>query len=162
MTNTKDIADIDKNEEKEDGREEKKEEKAPRSSKKERYYEAVGRRKSATSRVRLYTKVKGFTINNRALEKYFPLLRLQKTALDPLEKIKLTDKLGGTIKVKGGGLTAQSEAVRLGVARALLKFNPIFAKRLRKLSFLTRDSRVVERKKYGLKKARRAPQWKKR
>ncbi len=143
----------------------KKEEKSAASkkeNKKERYYEAVGRRKNATSRVRLYTKVKGFTVNERALEKYFPLLRLQKTALDPLEEIKLTDKLGGTVKVKGGGLTAQAEATRLGVARALLEFNPIFAKRLRKLSFLTRDARVVERKKYGLKKARRAPQWKKR
>jgi len=72
------------------------------------------------------------------------------------------DKLGITAKVSGGGTRGQMEAVRHGIARALLLFNPSFRKRLKKLGFLTRDSRMVERKKYGLKKARRAPQWAKR
>ena len=130
--------------------------------KKDKYYEAVGRRKSAISRVRLYTRVKGFTVNEKPLEKYFPILRLQKEVVSPIEKLKLGEKLGATIKVSGGGPTAQAGAIRLGVSRALAKFNPIFTKRLRKLGLLTRDARIVERKKYGLKKARRAPQWTKR
>lgn len=130
--------------------------------KKEKYYEAVGRRKSAVSRVRLFTKVKGFTVNDKTLEAYFPVARLQKEAISPIEKIKLLDKLGASVKVQGGGPTAQAQATKLGIARALLKFNPIFTKRLRKLGLLTRDAREVERKKPGLKKARRAPQWTKR
>lgn len=134
----------------------------PHHPKKEKYYEAIGRRKSAVSRVRLYTKVKGFTVNDKTLEAYFPILRLQKEAISPIEKIKLLDKLGASVKVQGGGPTAQAQATKLGIARALLKFNPIFTKRLRKLGLLTRDARKVERKKPGLKKARRAPQWTKR
>lgn len=130
--------------------------------KKEKYYEAVGRRKEATARVRLYTKNKDITVNGRTLADYFPVLRLQKEAISPLDKMKIADKLGVSAKVSGGGIMAQSEAIRLGIARALMEFNPIFKKRLRKLDLLTRDSRVVERKKYGLKKARRAPQWTKR
>lgn len=130
--------------------------------KKEKYYEAVGRRKSAIARVRLFTRNKTFSINEKPIEKYFAIERFQKEAISPLEKIKIMDKLGMTAKVQGGGIMAQSEAIKLGVARALIKFNPIFRKRLRKLGLLTRDSREVERKKYGLKKARRAPQWKKR
>jgi small subunit ribosomal protein S9 len=130
--------------------------------KKEKYYEAVGRRKQATARVRLFTKNKDITVNGRTLADYFPVLRLQKEAISPLDKMKIADKLGVSAKVSGGGIMAQSEAIRLGIARALMEFNPIFKKRLRKLDLLTRDSRVVERKKPGLKKARRAPQWNKR
>lgn len=130
--------------------------------KKDKYYEATGRRKTAISRVRLYTKVKTLTVNNKPLDEYFKVARFQKAAFEPIEKMKIGDKLGAIVKVSGGGHMAQSEATRLAVARALIKFNPIFKKRLRKLGFLTRDSRAVERKKYGLKKARRAPQWKKR
>ncbi len=80
----------------------------------------------------------------------------------PFEKMKCPGKFGLTAIVKGGGLSAQAEAVRMGIAKALLAFNPDFKKRLRRAGFLTRDARMVERKKYGLKKARRAPQWSKR
>lgn len=134
--------------------------KAP--EKKEKYFEAIGRRKTAVARVRLYTKRTGFTINEKDLTKYFPILRLQKDAMSPLVKMKIIDKLGVNAKVKGGGPSSQAGAVRLGISQALVKFNPEFKKRLRRVGYLTRDSRMVERKKYGLKKARRAPQWKKR
>lgn len=128
----------------------------------ERYFEAVGRRKSSVARVRLYTKKGGAEINKRQLENYFPVATLRSKVLSPLDKMKVADKIGVTAKVKGGGSTGQAEAIRLGIARALTKFNPEFKKRLRRFGLLTRDSRVVERKKYGFKKARRAPQWKKR
>ncbi|MBI5079296.1 30S ribosomal protein S9 [Candidatus Wolfebacteria bacterium] len=132
------------------------------SAPKERYFEAVGRRKTSVARVRLFTKKTGIEINGRDLADYFPTRRFQNSASAPLEKMKISDKLGAVIKVSGGGMTGQAGAVCLGIARALLKFNPEFQKRLRRLGYLTRDSRMVERKKYGLKKARRAPQWKKR
>ncbi|MEK7168239.1 MAG: 30S ribosomal protein S9, partial [Patescibacteria group bacterium] len=130
------------------------------SEKKEHYFEAVGRRKTAVARVRLFTKKIGIEINDKNVSDYFPILRLQKTVTAPLEKMKIADKLGAVVKVKGGGIMAQAEAVQLGIARALIKFNAEFRKRLRRVDMLTRDSRMVERKKYGLKKARRAPQWK--
>jgi small subunit ribosomal protein S9 len=139
----------------------KKIEQAP-EAKKERYFEAVGRRKTAIARVRLYTKKTGIEVNNQDFQKYFPILRLQKKITAPLEKMKIINKLGAVVKVKGGGINAQAEAISLGIARALVKFNPDFRKRLRRAGHLTRDARVVERKKYGLKKARRAPQWQKR
>lgn len=129
---------------------------------KEKYFEAVGRRKTAIARVRLYTKKPGITINGKDLDKYFSVLRFQKEAEMPLIKMKIPDKLGVTVNVKGGGLSAQAGAIRHGISRALVKFNPEFKKRLRKAGYLTRDYRMVERKKPGLKKARRAPQWKKR
>lgn len=130
--------------------------------KKEHYFEAVGRRKTAVARVRLFTKKTGIEINDKNISDYFPILRLQKTVEAPLEKMKIADKLGAVVKVRGGGIMAQAEAIQLGIARALIKFNSEFRKRLRRVDMLTRDSRMVERKKYGLKKARRAPQWKKR
>ena len=80
----------------------------------------------------------------------------------PLELMKIADRVGATIKVKGGGQNAQAEAIRHGLSRTLVLFNPEYKKRLRNAGYLTRDSRMVERKKYGLKKARRAPQWAKR
>ena len=131
-------------------------------AKKERYFEAVGRRKTAVARVRLYTRKNGLEVNGQDFQKYFPIKRLQSKVFSPFEKMKISDKLGAVIKVKGGGINAQAEAIILGISRALTKFNPEFKKRLRRFGYLTRDSRVVERKKYGLKKARRAPQWKKR
>jgi small subunit ribosomal protein S9 len=130
--------------------------------KKERYFEAVGRRKTAIARVRLFTKKNGLEVNNSDYQKYFSVERLRRKAFSPLEEMKISDKLGGVIKVRGGGINAQAEATCLGIARALTKFNPDFKKRLRRLGYLTRDQRAVERKKFGLKKARRAPQWKKR
>ena len=127
-----------------------------------RYFEARGGRKTAVARVRLYTKQKGFLVNEKDYKEYFKDPILQKEALQPLEAMNVLDKLGATVKVNGGGLAGQAEAVRQGIAKALTLFNPDFRKRLRRYGFLTRDSRMVERKKYGLKKARRAPQWAKR
>lgn len=136
--------------------------KAAPPAKPERYFEAVGRRKRAVARLRLYPKKTNFEVNGKRLEEYFKTLRFRKRALEPIFKMKLLEKLGAVVKVRGGGPNGQADAVRLALARALVKFNPEFKKRLRRLGLLTRDARVVERKKYGLKKARRAPQWKKR
>lgn len=129
---------------------------------KERYFEAIGRRKTAVARVRLYAKKKDIVVNDKDYREYFPILRLQKIAFASLEKMKIADKLGAVVKAKGSGLSAQAEAIRLGIARALAKFNPDFKKQLRRAGHLTRDARAVERKKYGFKKARRATQWRKR
>ena len=137
-----------------------KEEKAP--VKKERYFEAIGRRKESVARVRLYPKKSGYEINGKNLNEYFPISRLQGKVIEPLNKINPDEKFGVVAKVSGGGSTGQAEAVRLGVSRALVVFNSELRKKLRRFDLLTRDSRAVERKKFGLKKARRAPQWKKR
>lgn len=128
-----------------------------------RYFESLGSRKNAVARVRLYTNKAGvLNINDKDYKEYFSEPHLQKEVLQPLEIMNVKEKLGVTVKVRGGGLNGQAEAVRHGIARALTLFNPDFRKRLRRAGFLTRDPRMVERKKYGLKKARRAPQWAKR
>lgn len=130
---------------------------------KEKYLEAVGKRKTAVARVRIFTRgERAFLVNQKPLEKYFPILDLQKTAQASLEKMKCLDKFKVEVLVKGGGLSSQAEAIRHGTARALTHFNLDFKKRLRRAGFLTRDSRIRERKKFGLKRARRAPQWAKR
>ena len=130
--------------------------------KKERYHEAVGGRKTARARVRLFNKTNGFTINGKDLKEYFRIPKHQFVAISPLKTVNLLNKVGVTVKVQGGGLNAQAEAVRHGVARALVMLDEQFKKNLRHAGFITRDQRKVERKKYGLKKARRAPQWAKR
>ncbi len=130
--------------------------------KKEKYFEAVGRRKTSIARVRIYSQKGGISVNGKDYLKYFPILRLQKTVVAPIAEMKVSDKISATVKVKGGGIKCQAEAIRLGIARALSLYNTDFRKRLRKIGYLTRDARAVERKKYGLKKARRAPQWAKR
>lgn len=140
--------------------EETKEEKRGRKGKV--YYEGVGSRKTATAIVRLYTRNKEILINGKDYKVYFPFKKLQAMIEAPFEKMKCPGKFGLTAIVRGGGLSAQAEAVRMGIARAMVAFNPDFKKRLRRAGFLTRDARMVERKKYGLKKARRAPQWSKR
>jgi len=133
------------------------------------YYEGVGRRKRAVARVRIFTcgsadsvEAGNFLINGKNYKEYFPTLILQNIVEDPFVKLKSANRFTGTVKVKGGGIHAQAEAVRHGIARALVLFDPNFRKRLKKAGFLRRDSREVERKKFGLKKARRAPQWSKR
>jgi len=129
----------------------------------DRYFEAVGRRKTAIARVRLYSKGDlAIVINDRTLQNYFPTMELQRIVEDPLKKMKSDGRFRISIKLKGGGVHAQAEAARMGIARALTVFNPEFRKRLKRAGFLTRDARAVERKKFGLKKARRAPQWQKR
>lgn len=129
----------------------------------ERYWEAVGRRKTAVARVRLYTRGdKGMLINDRPLAEYFRYPALQHVAAEAMELMKSSDRFRVTAKVKGGGIHAQAGAVRHGTARVLVLFNPDFRKRLKRAGFLTRDPRMKERKKFGLKGARRAPQWAKR
>src|SRR3989344_3529216 len=129
----------------------------------DRYFEAVGRRKTAVARVRLYTKGDMITlVNERGYQEYFPTMELQRIVEDPLKKMKSEGRFRISIKVNGGGVHAQAEAARLGISRALTVFNPAFRKRLKRAGFLLRDARAVERKKFGLKKARRAPQWQKR
>jgi len=129
----------------------------------ERYFEALGRRKTAVARVRLFPRgEKFFLVNKKPLDVYFPTPELVKTAQAALEKMECINKFGISVLVKGGGLNAQAEAVRHGTARALVLFNPDFRKRLKRAGFLTRDPRMRERKKFGLKRARRAPQWQKR
>ncbi|MDP1688834.1 MAG: 30S ribosomal protein S9 [bacterium] len=127
-----------------------------------KYFEAVGRRKTAIARVRLFKGDGSIIVNEKKLEVYFPSNRYQKTVKSPLTILNIAESFSATVKVSGGGITAQAEAIRHGFSRALLKLNPNYRKRLRKNEFLTRDSRMVERKKYGLRKARRAPQWAKR
>ncbi len=133
-----------------------------------RYFEAVGRRKRAIARVRLFTcrpfegdkgKIK---VNQKDYYDFFPTLHLRELVAAPLKKIKSLNRFEATVLVKGGGIIGQAEASRHGLARALVKFNPDFSKKLKRAGFLRRDPREKERKKPGLKKARRAPQWKKR
>lgn len=128
----------------------------------DRYFEGVGRRKTAVARVRLYTKAGDFAVNGKEHHRYFPTQELQSIAEDSLKKMKLLGRFRVSVKMSGGGSHAQAEALRHGLARCLVKFNPDFRKRLRRAGFLTRDSRMKERKKFGLKKARKAPQWAKR
>ena len=128
----------------------------------ERYFEDIGRRKTACARVRLFTKPGNVIINGKPYGIYFPTLDLQKIVEDSLKEMKLWDRFRVSVVVSGGGAHAQAEAVRHGLARCLIKFNHEFRKRLKRAGFLTRDPRMKERKKFGLKKARRAPQWQKR
>ncbi len=134
----------------------------PRPAGRDRYFEAVGRRKTSVARVRLYTKAGDFVVNDRAYNIYFPTLELQKIVEDALQKMKLFGRFRVSVKIYGGGMHSQAEAVRHGLARCLIKFNPDFRKRLKRAGFLKRDPRMKERKKFGLKKARKAPQWAKR
>lgn len=133
-----------------------------------RYYEAVGRRKRAIARIRLFTcvpfegEIAKVTINGKKYTDFFPTEGLWQAAISPLSKMKSINRFEATIKVAGGGILGQAEAIRHGLARALVKFNAEFSKKLKRAGFLRRDPRRVERKKPGLKKARRAPQWSKR
>ncbi len=129
----------------------------------EKYFEAIGRRKTARARVRLFTQgKKEIKVNEKSYKAYFPTDELQKIIESPLDSIKCLEKFGVSIHLKGGGFHAQAEAARHGISRALCLLNPYFKKKLRKAGFLTRDPRMRERKKFGLKRARRAPQWSKR
>ena len=127
-----------------------------------RYIEAVGRRKTAIARVRISTGDGKVSVNGKAAKDYFALPRLVVAALAPLTDLKIESMYDMSAKVSGGGIHAQAEAIRLGIARALVEGEPERKQLLRVSGFLTRDSRMVERKKYGLRKARRRPQWAKR
>ncbi len=129
------------------------------------YFYALGKRKSAVAQVRLYpTKKTGkkIMINGKNPEVYFPVFRLQTIFKSPLTVTGQENNFSINAKVFGGGTSSQADALRLGIARALVKCDVSLKKSLKDYGYLTRDARVVERKKPGLKKARRAPQWAKR
>ena len=129
---------------------------------KKKYIEAVGRRKEAVARVRFIKDKPGFIINEKTMEEYFPLKDQHKKILAPFQASNLENSFFVSVKVNGGGMTGQAEAIRLGISRCLIKIDEELKPILRKAGFLTRDARTVERKKYGLKKARKAAQWSKR
>jgi small subunit ribosomal protein S9 len=128
------------------------------------YYEAVGRRKSATARVRLYPagETAEIIVNGKAMTEYFPRLQDQLRLTEPLKLVEMEGKFNISVLAKGGGISGQADAVRLGIARALIKADPSLRPTLKKAGMLTRDARVKERKKPGLKRARKAPQYTKR
>ncbi len=127
-----------------------------------RYEKGIGRRKEAVAQVRL-TKGSGeIVVNGKPYKVYFPVLKNQLVITAPLRETGLENTFDVSVKTSGGGLTGQSDAIVLGIARALIVINPDLRPVLKKQGFLSRDARVKERKKYGLKKARRAPQWAKR
>ena len=128
-----------------------------------KYSEGRGGRKTATARVRLVDNISGITVNDKDYKQYFRLPRQQMVVEAPLKIVNFElDKMGVSAKVRGGGSTGQAEAVRLGIARALLQFNIELKKKLREAGFLTRDARIKERKKYGQKGARKRFQFSKR
>ncbi len=126
------------------------------------YHYGTGRRKSSVARVRLYEGSGKITINNRDIDEYFGLETLKLIVRQPLKLTETTDKFDIVCRVGGGGVTGQAGAIRHGISRALLLYNPELRTTLKKAGFLTRDPRMKERKKYGLKAARRAPQFSKR
>lgn len=129
----------------------------------EKYFEAVGRRKTSVARARIFSGYQSSClINDKPPEKYFSTKELQHIIEEPLKKMKALKNFKISVKVKGGGIHSQAEAVRHGISRALVKFNEEFRGKLKKAGFLKRDSRMKERRKFGLKKARKAPQWSKR
>jgi small subunit ribosomal protein S9 len=128
-----------------------------------KYIYARGRRKSAVAQARLYAKGTGRVIvNGMELEAYFPTEILRQTAVLPMKATNTADQYDITVSVSGGGIRGQSDAVKLALARALVKADEGYRIPVKKSGFLTRDARVKERKKFGLRKARRAPQWSKR
>ena len=125
-------------------------------------YYGTGRRKSSVARVRLIPGEGNFTINGRTLDDYFGLETLKVISKQPLVLTGTENKFDVFVNVAGGGFTGQAGAIRHGIARALLQADEEFRPALKKAGYLTRDPRMKERKKYGLKKARRAPQFSKR
>ena len=126
------------------------------------YFYGTGRRKKSVARVRVYAGTGKITINNRDIDDYFGLETLKLVVRQPLTLTGLTDKFDIVCTVSGGGVTGQSGAIRHGLSRALLQYDENLRPALKKAGFLTRDPRMKERKKYGLKGARRAPQFSKR
>lgn len=128
-----------------------------------KYFYAVGRRKQATATVRLYEKGTGkIYVNNLPVENYFPRFELQQIVKNPLTSVGHLENHDVTIHVEGGGKKGQADSIKLGIARALTVMEPELRETLKKEGYLSRDPRKKERKKPGLKRARRAPQWSKR
>lgn len=147
------------------------------STMKEKYYEAVGRRKESIARVRLYTKKAQdvtdlptptgeeralITVNGKNYRDYFTDANLWNIVESSLKKLKSINRFKATVIVRGGGKSGQADAIKHGLARTLIEFDNNFRKKLKKSGYLTRDPRAKERRKYGLKKARKAPRWAKR
>ena len=126
------------------------------------YFYGTGRRKSSVARVRVYNGTGKITINDRDIEEYFGLETLKLIVRQPLALTDTLDKFDIVCRVAGGGVTGQAGAIRHGLSRALLQYKEELRPELKKAGFLTRDPRMKERKKYGLKAARRAPQFSKR
>jgi small subunit ribosomal protein S9 len=124
--------------------------------------QTTGRRKRAIARVRLRPGTGKVTINDRTLENYLPTAVLRNTAIEPLRVTELTETYDIDITMNGGGIAGQAGAIRMGIARALVELDPEHRPILKKAGLLTRDAREKESKKYGLKKARKAPQYSKR
>ena len=129
---------------------------------KQQYFYGTGRRKSSVARVRVYPGSGNITINGRDIDDYFGLDTLKLIVRQPLALTETAEQFDVVCTVAGGGVTGQAGAIRHGLSRALLVFNPELRPVLKKAGFLTRDPRMKERKKYGLKAARRAPQFSKR
>lgn len=129
---------------------------------KEKVATATGRRKEAVAKVRIFPGTGAILVNGRKLEEFFPGFRHRKEILEPLDKLGLRDRYDVIASLKGGGMSGQAGALRLGIARALVALDESLRGELKRDGFLTRDSRVKERKKYGLKSARKKPQFSKR
>jgi len=127
----------------------------------EQYY-GTGRRKSSSARVYLKAGGGAITVNDRNIDEYFGRETSRMVVRQPLQTVELMDKFDINVKVKGGGPSGQAGAIRLGITRALLQYDESFRESLRKEGFVTRDARAVERKKVGLRKARRGVQFSKR
>jgi len=134
------------------------------TKKSEQYISTIGRRKTASARIRLTPdKTTNIIVNNKPLDEYFPIQEVRNDILKPIQD--LGEKIKGfkiTALVRGGGVTSQAGAIRHGIARALTKYDTEFRAQLKDAGFLKRDDRSKERRKFGLKKARKAPQWSKR
>ncbi len=129
----------------------------------DRYLEAVGRRKTSTAIARLYeSTTTSYTVNGKEFAVYFPTEVLRTTANAPISRSETPLKFRVSVQVRGGGISSQAGAMRHAIARALLLYNADFRTTLKKAGFLKRDPRAKERRKFGLKKARKAPQWSKR
>jgi small subunit ribosomal protein S9 len=124
--------------------------------------QSTGRRKEAVARVRFYDGSGQVSLNNRPLEVYFPTMAMRMRVMEPLQLTDTQGRYDISATLEGGGTTGQVDALRLGIARALIELEPDLRPALKKAGLLTRDARVVESKKYGLRKARRAPQYTKR
>ncbi len=130
---------------------------------KTRYIETVGRRKTAIARVRITPAPKGScVVNGKDVDAYFSTEELRRIASEATALMKLTTKFKVTAKITGGGINGQAEALRHGIARGLIIYDSELRKKIKKAGFLKRDPRAKERRKFGLKKARKAPQWSKR
>ncbi len=128
----------------------------------DKYYQALGRRKTSIAQVRLTPGTGKITVNDKPIEKYFVTASMRQTVLGPLQEVGKVESADISAKVVGGGLVGQSDAVRLAIARALVKMDEVYKTSVKTKGLLTRDPRKKERKKFGHRGARRSTQWRKR